>query len=136
MTLPHRPRHRGVSQCHRFPHARLEATALVLTFVALAIALASSPGNAQILMQADEIIYDAETESVTARGNVEISEPGWILRADSVTYDPNNDVVGATGAVSLTQEDGTVAFADEVQLAGDLREGLPPSSAKMAAWPP
>ena len=97
--------------------------AFALALVALAMALASSPGSAQILMQADEIVYDAATGNVTARGHVEISEPGWILRANTVTYEPNGDIVGATGAVSLTQDDGSVAFADEVRLAGGLREG-------------
>jgi len=90
---------------------------------ALSMGFANSPGRAQILMQADEIGYDAETGIVTARGNVEISEPGWILRADVVTYDLESDVVGATGTVSLTQDDDNVAFADEVVLAGGLREG-------------
>ncbi|MEE8439658.1 MAG: hypothetical protein V3S07_08715 [Micropepsaceae bacterium] len=94
-----------------------------IAMVAIATAVAITPGSAQILMQADEIEYDAETGNVTARGNVEISEPGWILRADMVTYTPDGDIVGAIGAVSLTQEDGSVAFADEVELAGGLREG-------------
>lgn len=123
MTLTHRPTQDGALWCRRYFLMRVEVTALALAFVAFSVAVASSPGNAQILMQADEIIYDAETENVTARGNVEISELGWILRADTVTYNPNSDIVGATGAVSLTQEDGSVAFADEVQLAGGLREG-------------
>ncbi len=113
----------GAWWCRRQLNTRFLATAFALALAALATALASSPGSAQILLQADEIIYDAETGNVTARGNVEISEPGWILRADNVTYDPNRDIVGATGAVSLTQEDGSVAFADEVELAGTLREG-------------
>ena len=123
MTLSHCPTHDGTLWCRRHSSTRFAVMTLSLAFAALAMALASSPGNAQILMQADEIIYDAETGTVTARGNVEISEPGWILRADTVTYNPNTDIVGASGAVSLTQEDGSVAFADEVQLAGGLREG-------------
>jgi LPS-assembly protein len=123
VSISYRSRHAGESACHGHWLTRLEVGALALTFFALVIAVSSTPGNAQILMQADEIVYDAATETVTARGNVEISEPGWILRAETVTYNPDSDIVGATGAVSLTQDDGTVAFADEVQLAGNLREG-------------
>ncbi len=107
----------------RFLSTRHALSVFAVAMVAIATAVAISPGSAQILIQADEIEYDAETGNVTARGNVEISEPGWILRADMVTYTPDGDIVGAIGAVSLTQEDGSVAFADEVELAGGLREG-------------
>lgn len=107
----------------RHSSARHVLIAFAFAVVTLATAVAISPGRAQILMQADEIIYDAETGSVTARGNVEISEPGWILRADMVTYNPDSDIVGAEGQVSITKDDGSVAFADEVELEGGLREG-------------
>jgi len=101
----------------RFGLPLLAATAL------FSLVLVTTAGQAQILLQADEIVYDTDTGIVSARGNVEISEPGRVLRADTIIYDPETDVVGASGNVSLTQDDGSVAFADEVSLSGNLREG-------------
>lgn len=95
----------------------LAATAL------LSVLLAAAAVRAQVLLNADEIIYDSNSGIVTARGNVEITEPGRILRAGEVTYDPNSDIIGASGGVSLTLANGDVAFADEMRLTGSLREG-------------
>ncbi len=103
--------------------ARLAAPLLAAALLATATMAIVSPGRAQILLEADEIVYDADSGVVNANGNVEISEPGRVLRADSVTYNPDTDVMGAAGHVSLTEENGNVAFADEVELTGDLREG-------------
>jgi LPS-assembly protein len=89
----------------------------------LSVLLASTDVHAQVLLQADEIIFETNTRIVTARGHVEITEPGRILRANEVSYDPNADIIGASGDVSLTLADGNVAFADEMRLSGTLREG-------------
>lgn len=75
------------------------------------------------LLQADEASYDEQTNVVTARGNVEISQGERILLADEVRYDLESDVITAEGNVSLLQPGGDVAFADRVQLTGDLRQG-------------
>ena len=45
------------------------------------------------------------------------------LIADRVTYDENSDKVTASGHISLQDENGNVAFADQVELTRDLRDG-------------
>lgn len=77
----------------------------------------------QVLLQADQITYDTQKGLVTAQGHVEISDEQRTLIADQVTYNENADRVTASGHVSLQDESGNVAFADQVELTRDLREG-------------
>ena len=48
-----------------------------------------------LLFSADEVDYNRELQTVTARGNVEISREGRILLADTVSYDQSQDVMTA-----------------------------------------
>jgi LPS-assembly protein len=77
-----------------------------------------------ILFSADEITYDEALGIVIARGNVEINQGGRTLLADTVSYNRRNGVVTATGNVRLLELDGTVYFAEYVELSDDLREGF------------
>ncbi len=52
-----------------------------------------------MLLQADEVIYDVTKQTVTAHGKVEIDYGGRILLADSVSYDQKTDIVTADGHV-------------------------------------
>jgi LPS-assembly protein len=79
--------------------------------------------NSGILLQADQIVYDGDGQTVSAVGHVEIVDDGRILNADNVTYDQKSDRVTATGHVSLTDAKGNVAFADHVVLTDRMRDG-------------
>ncbi|MCB2107492.1 MAG: LPS-assembly protein LptD [Rhodobacteraceae bacterium] len=78
----------------------------------------------ETLLQADEISYDDNTDTVTASGRVEIDRGGRILLADQVTYDRATDRATATGNVSVLDTNGTVLFFDSLAITGDLKEGL------------
>lgn len=77
-----------------------------------------------ILFSADEVDYNRELQTVTARGNVEISREGRILLADTVSYDRSQDVLTASGNVSITEPTGEVTFASYVELSGDFKNGI------------
>lgn len=77
-----------------------------------------------IFFSSDEVIYDEELGVVTASGNVEITQDGRTLLADTVSYNQRSGVVTAAGNVSLIEEDGTVFFAEYVELSDDLRNGF------------
>ncbi|WP_336082617.1 LPS-assembly protein LptD [Thalassospira sp. CH_XMU1448-2] len=77
-----------------------------------------------ILFSADEVDYNRELQTVTARGNVEISRDGRILLADTVNYDRSQDVLTASGNVSITEPTGEVTFASYVELSGDFKNGI------------
>lgn len=85
---------------------------------------ASYPESGDVLMQADELVYNRDTKVVTATGHVEIANAGRVLVADKVTYDSNTGIVTADGNVSLVDQSGDVAFADHVVLRNDLKDGV------------
>ncbi len=82
-----------------------------------------SEDSDQALLQADEVVYDGDAQTVAAVGHVEIVDQGRILNADSVTYDQKSDRVTADGHVSVTDVSGNVAFADHVVLTDHMRDG-------------
>ena len=80
--------------------------------------------NAPILFRADEIQYDEQLALTIARGHVEISQDGQVLLADTVTYNQRSDTVTASGNVSLTQPTGEVVFADFMELRDSMTQGF------------
>jgi LPS-assembly protein len=76
-----------------------------------------------MLLQADQLVYDSDGQTVSAVGHVEIVDDTRILNADNVTYDQKNDKVTASGHVSITDARGNVAFADHVVLTDRMRNG-------------
>lgn len=97
--------------------------ALLLGFLASAKAQDLPVSNQPALLQADEVTYDRNARTVTARGNVEVVQEERILQTDTLRYNLATDVITARGNVALLEPDGEVLFADYMQLTGDLREG-------------
>lgn len=75
-----------------------------------------------VLITADQIVHDRDLNTVTASGHVEIDQNSRILLADHLSYNLKQDVIVATGNVSLTDADGTVSFADYMELTGDMKD--------------
>jgi len=91
--------------------------------IGLGIARAQTSEPSRVLLQADTVTYDSENGVVTAEGHVEIADDTRHLLADKVMFNENTNTVTASGNVSLQDETGNVAFADQVELTQDLREG-------------
>tara|TARA_R110000824_G_scaffold155226_7_gene327865 strand:+ start:24320 stop:26674 length:2355 start_codon:yes stop_codon:yes gene_type:complete len=85
---------------------------------------AAYPQSGEVLMQADNLVYDRDSQIVTAVGNVEIAYDGRVLMADKVTYNQRTDVVTADGNVSLLESTGEVAFADHLVLRNKMKDGV------------
>ena len=88
---------------------------------------AIDPGGAltgDVLMSADEITYEEDTDTAVAAGAVEIAQGGRVLRADLIRYRRRDGVVTASGEVALLEPGGEAMFADSVELTGDLRNGV------------
>ncbi len=85
-----------------------------------------APGKAAkpVLFQADRLIYDADGRTVRLEGHVEIASDGRLLTADAVGYDQTTGRVTASGHVVIREADGSTLTADEVELTGDLKEGV------------
>ncbi len=73
---------------------------------------------------ADEVIHDRDLDTVTARGNVEVTYGERTLLTDVISYNRRDDVVTATGNVVLHEPTGEVIFARHVELSGDLKDGI------------
>src|SRR6202012_1585605 len=86
-------------------------------------AKAAPAGDGQILLQADQVVYDGDAQTVSAVGHVEIVDQGRILDADTVTYNQKTDQVTADGHVTVTDALGNVAFSNHVVLTDHMRDG-------------
>ncbi|MGJ3264733.1 MAG: LPS-assembly protein LptD [Salinarimonas sp.] len=89
----------------------------------LAGAVSADP-EARLLVEADELVYDNDRNTVAAVGNVEMNYDGRTLQADRVIYDRNTGRVFAQGNARLTQSDGTVATGERFELTDDFRSGF------------
>lgn len=105
-------------------------TSVFVAVLMLALLIAAPPlgaldlGEGPVLLVADEVVYDAETNVVTAVGNVEVIRGERRLLADVLRYDQVKDLMEAEGNVALVEPTGDTLFADRVVLSGDLREGV------------
>ncbi len=105
---------------------------LLPVVVALLVAALALPAKAReifskeipVLITADEISYDRELGTVTARGRVEITQGERTLLADTVSYNQNTDTVSASGNVVLHEPSGEVLFAEYVELTDALKNGV------------
>lgn len=77
-----------------------------------------------LLLQADELIYDRENNTVTAKGNVEVYYKNYALRADALTYDQTAKTLDAVGNVRIKEPDGALVNADRITLTDDFRDGF------------
>ena len=78
----------------------------------------------QMLVRAQEINYDYTNERVSAVGNVQLYYGATTLEADRVIYDQKTKRLHAEGNVRLTQPDGSVTYAEIMDLSDDLRDGF------------
>jgi LPS-assembly protein len=77
-----------------------------------------------VLLFADRVSVDRETNVIRAEGNVEVVRGERRLLADVLQYDQDADQIEATGNVILLEPTGEALYADRVTLSGDLRTGV------------
>lgn len=104
-------------------HLRIAA----LIFTGL-VCLAGVPAYAQqsdapVDFSADNLSHDDQTRTVTATGNVEMTQEGRTLKADTVIYNLATDQARAIGNVVLTDVNGDVHVADELELSDKMKDG-------------
>lgn len=109
---------------------RLRFFSIVIAFMLLMPAglLAAEKNQNQnkppAFIEADSMHYDEDTHTVSAVGNVQITQGKRVLIADKVTYNQNSNEVKARGHISLMEPDGMVFFAKEADLRDDLKSGV------------
>ena len=78
----------------------------------------------RLLVEAAELIYDNDRNTVTARGNAELTYGPRTLQADRVLYDRGTSRVFAEGNVRLTDDTGAVLTGEKMELTDDFKNGF------------
>ena len=82
------------------------------------------PGDAPMLVEANEVKYDYSNNIVSAVGNVQIYYKGSTIEADQVIYDQKAKRLRAEGNARLTQPDGNITYGQIIDLTDDYRDGF------------
>jgi len=86
--------------------------------------LQANPNGDRLLVDAKEIIYDNDKNTISAAGDVQMNYQGRTLQADRVTYDRNTGRVYAEGNARLTDSSGAVVTGDRFELTDDFKNGF------------
>lgn len=100
---------------------------LLLALCLIAILALCDPARAQgssLEISMDELLEDKWSNTVIARGNVEIRFFGEILLADEVIYDRRTRKLTARGNITLQEGNGKVTRAGAMNLHDDLRDAF------------
>ena len=91
---------------------------------AQAPAAAAPPKKDKLLVEANELIYDREKDTVAAVGNAQLYYQGRSLEADKVTYDRKTKRVYAEGNARIIETNGTKYYGDKFELTDDFKNGF------------
>jgi LPS-assembly protein len=78
----------------------------------------------KMIVEADELVQNNDTNTVAASGNVRIYYQGRTLEADKVIYNKTTKRLFAEGHAKLTEKDGTVVYGDRFDLTDNFRDGF------------
>jgi LPS-assembly protein len=78
----------------------------------------------KMIVEANELVFDKDKNTVSAVGNAQLYYQGRILEADRVIYDRNTKRVYAEGHAKLTDERGDVTYGSKFDLTDDFRDGF------------
>jgi LPS-assembly protein len=78
----------------------------------------------KMLVQANELVFDKDKNTVSAVGDAQIYYQNRILEADKVTYDRNTKRVYAEGHAKFTDEHGDVTYGSRFELTDNFRDGF------------
>src|SRR4051812_3686597 len=83
-----------------------------------------APNDGQMLVQAVEVDYDYNNQRVSAVGNVQMFYNGTSVEADRVIYDQKTKRLHAEGNIRLTDAEGKITYANNMDLSDDYRDGF------------
>jgi LPS-assembly protein len=84
-----------------------------------------TPGQQdRLLVDAKEIVYNNDKNTIAASGDVQLNYQGRTLQADHVTYDRNTGRVYAEGNARLTDSTGAVITGERFELTDDFKNGF------------
>ena len=115
----------------------LTALALSTSLLAIGTAQAQTPSSTKppssaakpaatdrLFLQAQEMIYNRDANTIEARGQVQLYYQGRVLQADRVRYDRERERVFAEGNAKLTEQDGSISYGQRIELTDDFKQGF------------
>jgi LPS-assembly protein len=81
-------------------------------------------GDAQMLVQADELQYDNTNNRILAVGNVRIYYNGSTIEANKVVYEQKTKRMRAEGNVRITEADGKIVNGEIIDVTDQFRDGF------------
>ena len=84
------------------------------------------PGDAdtKLLLEADQLIYDFDAQTVTAIGNVQIYYDRYTLDAEKIVYDEKSGRLIATGGVRMLEPNGNIITTERLDITDDFRDAF------------
>lgn len=111
----------GVALCALAPMASLPARAQSPNVDQLA---PNIPPDAKLILAANELVYNRDADTVTARGAVQINYGGYQLVAKQVVYDQTTGQLRALGDIEFIEPTGNRVYAQELTLSDDFANGF------------
>ncbi len=88
---------------------------------------AKAPGKKapeKLVIDADQLVYDKDKNTVSAIGSVQLFYQGRVLQADRVIYNRATKRVYAEGHAKMTDEHGDVVYGSRFELSDNFRDGF------------
>lgn len=114
----------GVRRTARYAAATALASSLAFMLASGAGAQAPAKPPDRMVVDARELIYNNDNNTVSAVGAVQILYQGRTIEADKVVYDRASKRVVATGNARITEANGTVITGERFNLTDDFRDGF------------
>ena len=84
---------------------------------------AAKPAD-KLVIEADQLVYNKDKNTVTAVGSVQLFYQGRVLQADRVVYNRATKRVYAEGHAKMTDERGDIVYGGRFELSDDFRDGF------------
>ncbi|MBA5724227.1 LPS-assembly protein LptD [Candidatus Liberibacter sp.] len=80
--------------------------------------------NQKLTLSSDEIIYNADTNTTTAVGNVKMSYNGYYVTSDKITYYRKTGRIIANGNIELIEKNGNRLHANHIDITDNFSDGF------------
>ncbi len=80
--------------------------------------------DAQMELESAQITYDFDRDIIVASGNVQVFYDGYTVEAQQIVFNRAKQTLTARGNVVMTEPDGNVLQSQEMTLSEDLAEGF------------
>jgi LPS-assembly protein len=88
------------------------------------VAPAEGEKKQEVLIRADKMTYDANTNVVTAEGNIEVTYGERTLIAEKLSYNQETRIVIAEGNASIREANGTTISGNRIEITDDMKDGV------------